>query len=60
MLILAPANSSLATMDGKTSQRELHEKVIGSKPVVIDGAGHEIYLYRQSRGLPESVSRILR
>ena len=44
MLILAPTKSSLATLDGENSQRELYEKVAGSKLEVVDGAGREIYV----------------
>ena len=46
MLILAPIKSSSANLDGANSQRELHEKVAGSKLEVVDGAGHEIYVDR--------------
>ncbi|KAM0805953.1 Alpha/Beta hydrolase protein [Usnea florida] len=46
MLILAPTKSSLANLDGANSQRELHEKVAGSKLEVVDGTGHEIYVDR--------------
>ena len=46
ILILAPKRSSLASLEGKDSQRELHKKVVESKMVVIDGTGHEIYINR--------------
>ena len=45
-LILAPKNSSLAILTGTDSQEELHSKITGSKLVVIDGVGHEIYVDR--------------
>ena len=45
-LILVPTKSSLANLDGENLQRELHEKVAGSKLEVVDGAGHEIYVDR--------------
>ena len=44
ILILAPSSSSLAPLEGIGSQRELHEKVAGSKHEVVHGAGHEIYV----------------
>ena len=45
-LILAPTKSSLANLKGTDSQEELHGKIAGSKLVVIDGVGHEIYVDR--------------
>jgi pimeloyl-ACP methyl ester carboxylesterase len=46
MLILAPTRSRMAPLDGPDSQRDLQARVKGSKLVVIDGAGHEIYVDR--------------
>ena len=42
----------MASLDGKNSQRELHEKVAGSKLKVKD-------LYRSCKALSESVPRFL-
>ena len=44
MLTLAPTKSGLAKLDGDAGQRELHSRVRMSKLVVVDGAGHEIYI----------------
>ncbi len=52
MLILAPWESTLAPLDGKRSQRKLHDKVAGSKLKVND-------LYRSCRALSESIPRFL-
>ena len=41
MLILAPANSKMTTVE---DQRKLQEQVKGSKMVVVHGKGHEIYV----------------
>ena len=43
-LILAPSKSVLANLDGENSQRELQERIPGSKLVVVNGLGHEIYV----------------
>lgn len=43
MLILAPAKSRLAVLEGLDSQRELHEKVVWSRLEVVDGTCHEMY-----------------
>lgn len=42
-LILAPANSSTAPLEG---QRRMHELIQGSHIEVIDGTGHELYFER--------------
>ncbi len=52
MLILAPWESPLAPLDGKSSQRKLLEKVAGLKLEVND-------LYGSCRALSESVPRFL-
>lgn len=44
MLILAPRNSTLATLDGDDNQHDLNRRVKGSQMIVIDGKGHEIYI----------------
>jgi pimeloyl-ACP methyl ester carboxylesterase len=41
MLILAPSNSKMVPMD---ASKELQSKVPGSRLVVVDGKGHEIYV----------------
>jgi pimeloyl-ACP methyl ester carboxylesterase len=41
MLILAPSNSKMVPM---TASKELQSKVPGSKLVVVEGTGHEIYV----------------
>ena len=44
ILIMAPTRSQLAVLEGKNSQRELHEMVPGSVLKIVDGVGHEIYV----------------
>lgn len=41
MLILAPANSAMTSVD---EQKEIQSKVSGSKIVVVEGKGHEIFV----------------